>query len=265
LASIAADQWGLVTRRQAELAGIPPATFARLIEEGSVLERVTHGVYRLAGAPLPDHVDLRAAWLQLAPDTLAWERTPDQGVVSHRSAAALYGFGHLPADAHEFTLPNRRQTRRPDVRIHQRHLDQRECVNVGGLPVTRPSRIASDLLYGREDPEAVAHLVADAIRATKDYPGTIADGLTPHAAPFGLRRGDGLALQRWLLEFVGDPETAHWMSEARAHTDRTEARALAAEGTAAPTEHGAHPLDTGNAHMLDPSPQRSPVCGTFRS
>jgi hypothetical protein len=35
------------------------------------------------------------------------------GVVSHRSAAELYGLGHLTADQHEFTVPSRRQTRRP--------------------------------------------------------------------------------------------------------------------------------------------------------
>jgi predicted transcriptional regulator of viral defense system len=91
------NQWGLVTRQQAEHAGVPPATLGRLTADGSVLERVAHGVYHLVGAPLPDHLTLRAAWLQLAPATLAWERTPDQGVASHRSAAALYGFGHLPA------------------------------------------------------------------------------------------------------------------------------------------------------------------------
>lgn len=72
-----------------------------------MLERVAHGVYRLTTAPIPDHMELRAAWLQLAPDIPAWERTSAQGVVSHRSAAALYGLGHLPADRHEFTIPNR--------------------------------------------------------------------------------------------------------------------------------------------------------------
>jgi predicted transcriptional regulator of viral defense system len=101
-----------VTRRQAEnVAGLAPATFARLASDGSILERVAHGVYHLTGAPLPDHLDLRAAWLQLAPEVPAWERRPDQGVISHRSAAALYGIGHLPADTHDFTLPARQQTR----------------------------------------------------------------------------------------------------------------------------------------------------------
>src|ERR1039458_8479287 len=87
LSRYAEDQWGLVTRRQAEMAGVSRATLTRLIAE-SILERVDHGVYHLAGAPMPDHPELRAAWLQLAPDVPAWERKPDQGVISHRSAAA---------------------------------------------------------------------------------------------------------------------------------------------------------------------------------
>lgn len=215
LAELAADQWGLITRRQAKEAGVSPATIQRLSADGSILERVAHGVYHLAGAPLPDHLELRAAWLQLAPETPAWERTLDQGVVSHRSAAALYGLGHLPADTHEFTLPARRQTRRPDVRIHRLPLDSDECIQLRGLPATRPSRIASDLLADREDPEAVASVVADAIRDEYDYPATFADTLAPQASRFGLRRGDGLAILRWLLELVGDPNAGEWIEEAR--------------------------------------------------
>lgn len=217
LAELAEDQWGLVTRRQAEDAGIPQSTFDRLVADGSILERVAHGVYHLAGAPLPDHVALRAAWLQLAPDIPAWERTPEQGVVSHRSAPSLYGLGHLPADIHEFTLPSRRQTRRADVRLHRRPVGKHEYIALHGLPVTRPSRIASDLLRDHEDPEAVATVIADAIRGGYDYPGTFADSLAPLAARFGLRRGDGLGLLRWLLDLVGDPATAQWMDEARSH------------------------------------------------
>ncbi len=219
LAAIAQDQWGLVTRRQAERAGISPATLQRLASE-AVLERVTQGVYRLAGSPTPDHLELRAAWLQLAPDVPAWERTPREGVVSHRSAAAVYGLGHLPADRHEFTLPVRRQSRRPDVRLHQREVADSEWISLRGLPVTRPARIAADLLADREDPGAVGHVIADAIRGVYDYPGTFADALAPHASKFGLRRRDGIALLGWLLDLVGDSETEEWMTEARAHAER---------------------------------------------
>ena len=215
LAPIAADQWGLITRTQAERAGVPHATFDRLVEDEDLVERVGHGVYRLQLAPTPDHLALRAAWLQLAPHVPAWERRPDQGVVSHRSAAAVYGIGDLPADRHEFTLPTRRQSRRPDVRLHQRPLEDREWIWLRGLPVTRPSRLVDDLLRDDEGPEAVAQITVDAIRGAYDYPGAFAEALTRHAARFGLRQGDGLALLQWLLDLVGDADTARWMHEAR--------------------------------------------------
>jgi hypothetical protein len=238
LSSFAEDQWGLVTRRQAEDAGLSKATMTRLVGRGD-LERIAHGVYRLRGAPTPDHVELRAAWLQLAPAMPAWERTADDGVVSHRSAAEMYGLGHLPADVHEFTVPGRRQTRRPDVRLHVRQLREDEWISLRGLLVTRPSRIAADLLLEGEDPTAVAQLVADAIRPVVDYPGALADALAPFAARFGLRRGDGLALLRWFLDLVGDPHTEVWMDEARRHvasgSERTgERRRAAATGGTGP-------------------------------
>jgi hypothetical protein len=132
----------------------------------------------------------------------------------------MYGLSHLPADCHEFTLPRRKQSRRSDVRIHARALTDGEWIALGGLPVTRPSRIASDLLWDHEDPEAVARLVADSIRPVYDYPGTFADQLAPHAAKFGLRKGDGLGLLRWFLELTGDPDAERWMAEARTHVDR---------------------------------------------
>jgi hypothetical protein len=219
IAPIAQDQWGLVTRRQAEHAGVSPATLQRLAS-ASVLERVAQGVYRLSGAPTPDHLELRAAWLQLAPDEPAWERTPREGVVSHRSAAAVCGLGHLPADRHEFTLSVRRQSRRPDVRLHRRQVDDSEWIAIRGLLVTRPARIAADLLADREDPEAVGHVIGDAIRGAHDSPGTFADALAPHAAKFGLRRHDGIALMDWLLDLVGDSEIAEWIEEARTSVDQ---------------------------------------------
>lgn len=220
LAELAEDQWGLLTRRQAEAAGISPATLQRLSTDEGPLERMTQGVYHLAGAPLPDHAALRAAWLALAPETPAWERMSDQGIVSHRSAASLYGIGHLPADDQEFTLPGRRQTRRKDVRLHRGDLGQAEWITLRGLPVARPSRIAADLLTEREDPEAVAQIVADAIREVYDYPGTFARSLSPLAVRLGFRKGDGLAVLRWLLELAPDAEAPRWMDEARESVER---------------------------------------------
>ena len=220
LAEFAPDQWGLVTRRQAEAAGVSPATMTRLAAQGSVLERVGHGVYHLTGAPVPEQLELRVAWLQLAPDVPAWRRTAAQGVVSHRSAAALYGIGHLPADRHEFIVAQRQRSRRPDVRLHVGKLRDKEWIVLRGLPVTRPSRIASDLLSDREEPDAVAQIIGDSIRNVYDYPGTFADRLAPHAGRFGFRRGDGFALLRFFVDLVGDPESGRWLEEARAHRSR---------------------------------------------
>lgn len=217
LAEFAEDQWALITRQQALRAGISPATLDRLTAgENPILERVGHGVYRLIGSPVPDHLSLRAAWLRLAPDLPRWERMLEQGVVSHRSAASLYGVGHLAADRHEFTVPSRRQSRRRDIRFHVRPRGPGKWIELRGLPATRPSRIAFDLLLDNEDPEAVAQIVADSIREVYDYPGTFAEALAPHAARFGLRKRDGLALLDWLLGLVGDPEAERWMDEARA-------------------------------------------------
>jgi hypothetical protein len=207
---------------------VPKTTLDRWTADGSLLERVAHGVYRLTGTPVPNHLALRAAWLQLAPDVPAWRRSPEDGVVSHRSAAALYGLGDLPADRHEFTVRKRRQSRRPDVRLHTRQLEPRDCVELDGLPVTRPSRIASDLLFDHEDPEAVARIVVDAIRGAYNHPGELAEALAPHAAKFGLRRGDGLALLRWLLGLVGDREAERWLEEARSQVARPDARSARA-------------------------------------
>ena len=53
IARIAEDQWGLITRRQAEGAGVSKATLQRLAKTG-ILDRVAHGVYRMTGAPPPD-------------------------------------------------------------------------------------------------------------------------------------------------------------------------------------------------------------------
>lgn len=216
LAGLAEDQWGLLTRRQAEAAGVSAATLQRLSGPGGVLERTAHGVYHLAGAPLPPHPGLRSAWLALAPGIPAWERKPTQGTVSHRSAAALWGLGDLAPDRHEFILPERRQTRRRDVRLHRGQLDAGETEILGGLPVTSPARTASDLLADKEDPEAVARVVDDALREKKEWAGNLPAALAPRAAQLRFRRGDGRAVLAWLLDLSGDPEPERWLEEAEA-------------------------------------------------
>jgi hypothetical protein len=214
LQDLSQEQWGLVTRQQIQGAGIGDTTTDRLTAIEGLLTRVGHGVYRVVSAPAPDHQELRAAWLMLAPEIPAWERTPEQGVVSHRSAASMYGIGNLPADIHNFTVGVRKQSRRRDVRIHRRKLAEREWIMLRGLPVTIPQRIASDLLWDNEDPEGVAHIIDQAIKNVFAYSDSFPSALAPHAARFGFRTGDGLALLRALLSSIGNPDWEKWVKEA---------------------------------------------------
>ena len=212
LLTLAEEQWGLLTTRQVEATGMAWSTLSRTVRAGT-LERVAHGVYRVRGAGEIDDLGLRAAWLQLNPSIPAWERGPGDGVVSHRSAAALYGLGHLPADVYEFTLPQRRQTRRRDVRVHRGDVEG-HWTTLRGLPVTKPHLIAAGLLAEGEDPGAVGQMAAEALRLGYDSTDAMAAGIAPYAKGHGFRTKDGAGLLRWLLELNGEFASAAPHAEA---------------------------------------------------
>lgn len=205
LLEIADGQWGLVTRRQAQVAGVGNTSLARLTQDGR-LERVAHGVYRVRGAGESGHLGLRAAWLQLAPEIPAWARLddPDVAIVSHASAASLYGVGDLRADVHEFTLPRRRQTRRRDVRLHRGRVPAEDRIVLAGLPVTRAGRMIADLLADHVEPSAIGQITAEVVDGVLDYPSEIAKQIASQAARFNLPRGDGQGLLDHLLGLGGN-------------------------------------------------------------
>ncbi len=213
LFDVAEGQWGLCTRRQAQQAGVVASSLARLTNDG-LLERVAHGVYRVRGAAEPDHLALRAAWLQLEPGVPAWARvrSPDVALVSHASAAALYGVGDLRADVHEFTLPVRRQTRRTDVRLHRGSVPEGQRLLLKGLPTTRAGRMVADLLDDHVEPASVAQITTEVVHRVFDYPGAIAEMIAPYAVRFGFRRGDGVALLDHLLTLANYPDRAEMVA-----------------------------------------------------
>jgi hypothetical protein len=217
LSDLAEGQWGLVTRAQARGLGIAWSSLSHLAEPGGAMERIAHGVYRLRGSADPGHLSLRAAWLQLDPATPAWERLDRsaQAVVSHSSAAVLYNVGDLRADTHEFTLPVRRQTRRPDVRLHRGRVSDQDWLILHGLPTTRAGRMIADLLADRHEPEAVAQIVREVLDQVYDYPRVVAKKLGPFATRFDLPSNDGIALLDLLLTMAGHPHRDRLLSEAR--------------------------------------------------
>lgn len=214
LRDVAEGQWGLVTLQQARAAGVAWRSLSRLVE-GGLIERVAHGVYRVRGAAEPDHLGLRAAWLQLDPARAAWERLhdPDVAVVSHSSAAAVYGVGDLRPDVHEFTQTARRQTRRSDVRMHRGRIPGEQRAILGGLPTTRAGRMVSDLLVDSVDPDSIARITAEVLERRLDYPRAVAVALAPHAHRFGFRRGDGVALLDELLRRAGSRDREALLAE----------------------------------------------------
>jgi putative AbiEi antitoxin of type IV toxin-antitoxin system len=212
---IAEAQWGLFTLRQARDAGVQWRSLTRLAEDGRI-KRVAHGVYRIRGGAEPDHLELRAAWLQLDPAKAAWERLndPDVAVVSHASAASLYGVGDLRADVHEFTLPRRQQTRRPDVRIHRGRVPKEQMIILHGLPTTRAGRMIGDLIADSIDLGTVAQMTAEVLDHVYDYPRVVADSLAPYANRLDMPNGDGAAVLNYLLERVQYPHKAEVLTEA---------------------------------------------------
>jgi Transcriptional regulator, AbiEi antitoxin/AbiEi antitoxin C-terminal domain len=205
LAELGASQWGLFTAPQAQHAGVSRVRLSRLTKAGALV-RLAHGIYALRGAMSSDRLELRAAWLGLDPARLASDRLgdgPAGAVVSHASAADLYGFGDLDADRHEFTTPSRKQTRRPDVRLHRGVLTAGDVTLHGGLPVTTPERVVVDLLAAGHDGEHVAGVLASAVRDRRIGLARLAPRLEPFAARLGFPPRDGQSLLDHLLELGG--------------------------------------------------------------
>jgi len=186
LADLAEAQNGLLTSRQADQRGVPRRDLARLAQSGG-LERVAYGVYRVAGAPRPRLLELRAAWLQLAPGADVDRRTVADGVVSHASAATVYGVGLLEPFRHEFTVPvpRRVRSRRDDVVIHRAELDGDEVDWVEEMLVTVPARMVADLATQSMDGEHLAGVVADLRRMRLVSRAALRSALAPHAQRYG--------------------------------------------------------------------------------
>ncbi len=207
LADLAAEQWGLVTTAQARAVGVSPQSIARFTNNGA-LERMTHGVYRVTGAPATPLDSLRAAWLALDPARRAGARLRDEepAVVSHRSAAAIHHLGNLETDEFEFTSSARKQTRRPDIRIRRGHVGPGEWSVVDGLPVTTPVRTVDDLAADRIDGGHLAGVVRDALTRQQVDDQELIAVLRRHAHHYGAPMADGGALLARLLQESGISE-----------------------------------------------------------
>lgn len=197
-----------MTSAQAKKLGIDGITLRRLVDAG-LLDHVTHGVYGVPAAMASEHLTERAAWLRLAADRPGWEREPldpDSGVLSHRSAAAMHDLGDLVTDTVEITVPRRRSTRDPHVRLRVAHLTQDDVTRVDGLPVTTVERTISDLMADHTDGGHVGDVIAAAHRRRLVHLPALAQRVECFAPTYGIQAGGterGTKLVTRLLEQVG--------------------------------------------------------------
>src|SRR5215207_8922338 len=131
IARIAARQHSLVTRAQAIAAGASDHAIQHRLATGRWV-LVARGVYRIAGAPV--------TWTQRA--LAACLIAGDGAVVSHRSAAVLWGVSGFRPGPLDVTVPPGRSGRNALARVHRSDVDG---VRREGVTVTRPSRTLLDL------------------------------------------------------------------------------------------------------------------------
>jgi predicted transcriptional regulator of viral defense system len=159
-------QRGYFTRAQAVAAGVEDFELTRSVNHGFI-NRLDHGVYRVAGAGYDEHEDLRVAWFRLQPSAGPRDRVREPTIwVSHESAASLHGFGVYLADRPTFITVDRAQPR-TGVKVHRRSdgLKGSEYTVIDGFAVTTIARTAADLARAKSDGGHLGRFIDEAIRA----------------------------------------------------------------------------------------------------
>jgi very-short-patch-repair endonuclease len=136
IARIASRQHGVVSLAQLETARIRRQGIHRRIEAGR-LHRLHRGVYAVGHTRLTFEARCMAAVLALG----------DTAAVSHRSAAALWGFLPPTDGPIHVTVPSDNgRDRRPGVAVHRSHsLIAAATTRRNGIAVTKPARTLRDL------------------------------------------------------------------------------------------------------------------------
>jgi len=157
LAEITAYQWGMFTSAQAERVGVPRYTLTRLEHHGQI-ERLLHGVYKIAAVPSDEYEELRAIWLKFLPALYAYERIEQLAtdfIVAGQTAAILHEMADYRMDRFEFIHDGRKQTRQLQIKVRRRSFSPSDVIVIAGLPVTSRTVTYHDLLNAHEDMSSV--------------------------------------------------------------------------------------------------------------
>jgi len=154
LYDIAEGQAGYFTTAQAVAAGVDRRRLAYFAGAGR-LQRIRHGVYRLAQFPHSRHEDLVIAWLATGPDS----------VISHESALLLYDLSDVLPELIHVTVPPTTSRRHPGLRLHTNQFGPADVTRHEGLPVTTVPRTIADVALGGLSDEFVMQAAREAVRA----------------------------------------------------------------------------------------------------
>ncbi|MFD4456995.1 type IV toxin-antitoxin system AbiEi family antitoxin domain-containing protein [Nocardia sp. NPDC058480] len=209
--ALAAEQNGVVTSRQAHaVAGATSHQLKRMADSGQ-LERLHHGIYRVAHFQSDLHQPQRVAWLAIDPGLPAWERLDQDvpgGVLSHATAARMHDLGDMDADTVELTAPRRIRLSLPDVIVHRGELTRDDWEIVDGVPVTTVARTIGDLAAVTVDAGHLGSVVRDAVAGDRISAAQAADALAPHAFSYGHQPFDGAGFRDALIDEAGIPASA---------------------------------------------------------
>lgn len=166
LGDIPAAQHGYFTRAQASAAEIPDFDLTRSVARG-LINRVGHGVYRVAGAGTDPLAELRIASLRLDPERTPRQRAADPNVwVALQSAARVHGFGVFAGGPHTFVTRDRAQPGTGvSVRRRSRGLKRDDWELKDGFAVTTVSRTVADLMSDSVDGGHIGRFISDALNA----------------------------------------------------------------------------------------------------
>lgn len=154
LYDIAEAQAGYFTAAQATVAGVDRRRLAYYATVGR-LQRIRHGIYRLAQFPHSRYEDLFIAWLTAGPNA----------VISHESALLLYDLSDLLPEAIHVTVPRSASRGRLGLRIHTNCLSADDITQREGLPVTTASRTIVDVALSGLSDEFVLQATHEALQA----------------------------------------------------------------------------------------------------
>jgi very-short-patch-repair endonuclease len=135
IARIAGRQDNVITREQLSEAGLGRGQIARRVAGGR-MRRLHRSVYLLGAAPPTLMGRVRAAAMAVGPDA----------VVSHRSAAEMFGLLPEAAGGVDVTVAGRNPGVEPGIRLHRvGAIERGDVTSMRGVPVTSVARTICDL------------------------------------------------------------------------------------------------------------------------